>query len=207
MPTIATNTYRLPIAEKLQKGQIIITQSTDNPNVPGNDDALARFAAAQAQLDAASAAFAAIQTQAKQLLAARDIALADWNTSLNGLAGVTESITGGSPEKILSAGFDVRSPKTPKQRVAQVEALQVSFDEVPGYSNLAWKPDPNADIYRIESSPDPVTDESWEECGMSTEAKFRTNGATPGQRRWYRVAAFNNLGLGPWSGPASRPLL
>jgi hypothetical protein len=50
MPTIATNTYRLPVPEKLVRGQTIISQSTDNPNVPGNAGLLATFSDAQSTL-------------------------------------------------------------------------------------------------------------------------------------------------------------
>ena len=47
MSTIAINVSGLPLADKLVKGQDIITKSTNNPAVPGNATLLAAFVAAQ----------------------------------------------------------------------------------------------------------------------------------------------------------------
>jgi hypothetical protein len=100
MANIAINTSKLPIASKLVKGQDIITKSTNNPDVPGNTTVLAAFSAAQAALDAANAAVEANRQLAKQLMTARENALAVWNTAITGLAGFTESATEGDAEKI-----------------------------------------------------------------------------------------------------------
>ena len=116
MPTIAANTYRLPIVDKLLQGAVIIAKSTDNPEVLGNEAAVTRLAAAQAAFAAANLAFEAIRLQAKELLTARDTAVAEWNSAINSLAALTESITNGNPAKILGTGFGVRSPKSPTQR-------------------------------------------------------------------------------------------
>ena len=207
MPTIAANTYRLPIAQKLARGQTIITKSTDNPNVPGNATVLATLSAAQEALAAANADFEAIQLLAKQRLAVRDAALAVWNASINSLAAFTECATGSDPAKILSAGFDVRSAKTPQRPVQQIINVQVSYTGNPGYSEVLWKRDPDADAYRVQRSPEVITETSWEEVGTVTEAKYGGNGATPGQKCWYRIAGINRLGQGPWSEPALRPVM
>ncbi len=207
MPTVAANTYRLPIVDKLVKGQTIISLSTDNPNVPGNEAALATFAAVQADLAEAHAAYFSAVTTAQQLLTVRDGLVAKWNAAVNGLAGFTECATGGVPEKILSAGFDVRSGKTPPRPVAQITRVSVAYTGTPGYSDVTWRRDPHADAYRLQWSPEEITDDGWREIGVVTEASFHGNGATPGQRCWYRVAGVNRLGQGPWSEPALRPVM
>lgn len=207
MPTIATNTYRLPIVEKLGKGATIISMSTDNPNVPGNEAALAAFAAVQAELAAANAAYFSAVTTAQALLTVRDGLVVKWNSALNGLAGFTECATGGKPVKILGAGFDVRSGKSPPRPVTQITRVAVAYTGTPGYSDVTWQRDPHADAYRVQWSPEEITDDGWREIGVVTEASFRGNGATPGQRCWYRVAGVNRLGQGPWSDPALRPVM
>ena len=207
MATIAINTYKLTIPEKLIKGQDIITKSTSNPNVPGNTTVLATFNTAQAAFTAANAACEANRQAGKQLTATRDAAEATWNTALTGLAGFTESATDGIVDKILSAGFDVKREPTPPQPVTQVMDVRVSFNGMPGYSNVAWKRDGNADAYVVERSADPITATSWDNVGTVAEAKYTGNGATPGQKYWYRVAAVNRLGQGPWSEPALRPVM
>lgn len=207
MSIIALNVSKLPIADKLVKGQDIITKSTSNPNTPGNAAALATFSAAQAALTAANAAYEANRQSATALLAARDNALENWNTTLIGLGGVTESVTGGVAEKMLSAGFDVRAEPRPAQPVAQVQDVRVSYNGNPGYSNVRWDREVNADAYLVQCSPDPITETSWRNLGTVTEAKFSGNGATPGVKCWYRVSAVNRLGQGPWSEPALRPVM
>ena len=207
MSNIALNTSKLPIADKLVKGQDIITKSTSNPNVPGNTAPLAAFSTAQTALTAANSAYEANRQEAAMLMTARDNALNTWNTTLVGLAGFTESATGGDAEKIQSAGFDIRATPTPPQPVAQVANVRVSFNGTPGYSDVRWDRDPQADAYMVQCSPDPITDASWKNMGTVAEAKYTGNGATPGQKCWYRIAGVNRLGQGPWSEPALRPVM
>ncbi len=207
MSNIALNTSKLPITGKLVKGKTIITKSTNNPNVPGNTAALALFSTAQEDLDAANAAYEAAKQQLAMLQTARDNALNQWNTTLVGLAGVTESATGGDAEKIQSAGFDVRATPTPPQPVGQVANVRVSFNGTPGYSDVRWDRETNADAYMVQCSADPITEAGWRNMGTMTEAKFTGNGATPGQRCWFRIAGVNRLGEGPWSEPALRPVM
>ena len=116
MAIIAINTSQLPIPQKLIRGQDIITKSTSNPNVPGNTALLTAFSTQQAAFTAANAAYEANRQDARELLSARDAALEAWNGALTGLAGFTESATGGDETKILSAGFGVRAPATHPSR-------------------------------------------------------------------------------------------
>ena len=51
LSTIAINVSGLPLADKLVKGQDIITKSTNNASVPGNATVLGTFVAAQAELE------------------------------------------------------------------------------------------------------------------------------------------------------------
>ena len=72
---------------------------------------------------------------------------------------------------------------------------------------MSWKRDRHASAYRVQRSPERITDTSWEEMGTVTEASYIGNGVIPGQQYWYRVAAVNRLGQGPWSQPALRPVM
>lgn len=77
----------------------------------------------------------------------------------------------------------------------------------PGSFRVRWKRDAHASAYRVQRSPEPITDTSAEDIGTVTQATYTGNGVIPGQRYWYRVAAVNRLGQGPWSMPALRPVL
>ena len=208
MPTIAANTYRLPITEKLMRGNLIIDNSTDNPDVPGNEACVAQLVAAQAALDAASLAYSILQCRASALLAARNRAVTEWDAAVNSLASLTESITGGDPEAILGSGFDIRSPKTPTRPMERVIRVKVACSNLPGYTDLTWKSQRSASVYHIQccSENDPERG-PWSDSGFSTEARFTANGATPGKVCWYRIAAINSLGQGMWSDPARRPVM
>ncbi len=201
------NTSKLPIVQKLVKGQEIITMSTGNPAAPGNTALLAALTAAQTTLTVTNAAYEEARQAAKQALAARETALAAWNLALVPLAAFTESATGGDAEKILSTGFDVRSEPTAPYPVQQILNVKVSFTGMPGHSEVRWKREANAEAYVLERSPDPITATSFENVGTVTEAKYEGNGAVPGQKYWYRVAGVNRLGQGPWSEPALRPVM
>lgn len=207
MANIAMNTSKLSIPEKLGKGQEIITMSTANPAVPGNTALVTALSTAQAALVAANAAFEQGRQDCKQMMAARDAALVEWNAAVNGLAAFTESATGGDPTEILSTGFAVKAQPSPPQPVAQVLNVRVAFTGDPGYSEVSWKKESNADAYVVECSQEPITDASWRNMGTVVGVKYVGNGAIPGQKCWYRVAAVNRDGRGPWSEPALRPVM
>ena len=207
MAIIATNTNKLPIPTKLVKGQDIITKSTGNPNAPGNAASLAAFSNTQADLVAANEAHVAALGNLDTLMAARTAALDNWKTALNGLAGVTQNATGGDETKILSTGFDVRRAPTPPPPAGAPGPLTVKLNGSPGVTKLSWPPVTDAKSYLVEQSPDPITPTSWVQVDTPTKASCELDGADPGKVYWYRVAAVSPSGAGPWSGPASRPVM
>lgn len=207
MAIIASNVSILTLPQKLVKGQQIITMSTGNTNVPGNTALVTALTTTQAALTAANDSYEEARQALKGLLSARELALINWNIAVANLAAFTESATGGDADKILTTGFDIRATPVPPQPVTQVENVKVTFNGMPGYSEVRWKRQTNAEAYAVSRSPDPITATSWENEGTVTEAKYTGNGATPGQKYWYRVAAVNKLGQGPWSEPALRPVM
>ena len=207
MAIIAINVSTLTLPQRLVKGQQIITMSTGNTNVPGNTALVTALTAAQAVLNTGNNAYEEARQTLKGLLATRDAGLVNWNIAVTNLAAFTESATAGDADKILTTGFDVRSAGTPPQPVTQVENVKVTYTGMPGYSAVQWKRETNADAYVVERSPEPITATGWDNVGTVTEAKYTGNGATPGQKYWYRVAAVNKLGQGPWSEPALRPVM
>lgn len=180
---------------------------TNNANVPGNGPALAVLSAAVAELTTSNAAFEEARQTAKHLLAVRNTAQDNFMAAATALGVFTESATGGDAEKILSAGFDIKSDPVPPQPVQQILNVRVSFNGTPGYSDVRWKRDAAADAYVVECCQDPITPEGWMNSGTVVETKFTGNGAIPGKACWYRVAGVNRLSQGPWSEPALRPVM
>ena len=194
-----------PLLEKLNKGQLVIAKGTNNPDAPGNAALLAEFIEVQAELKAAAAAAEAARQTSIQRTAEQATVEKKWRARLNALASFTEAVTGGDAVKILGAGFDVRATATPTPVPEAVGAVIVKLNGTPGHSKLTWEPLPEADGYLVQGSPDLSSEENWVAAGLTTKASMAANGASPGQHYWYRVAAFNSAGLGPWSEPGVAP--
>lgn len=207
MSNITILVANLTLLQKLSRGADVIEKQNGNTNVPGNEPLLAAFSATQQGLLDADAAVTAHKTKGQQLMSERDTALDAWMQAITALAAFTESATGGDPAKILSAGFGVKGQPSPEQPVDQVQNVRVTFNGEPGKSLVRWKRDSNADAYVIQCCQDPIVDSEWVYLATTPEPKFTGNGAIPGKRCWYRVAAVNRLGQGPWSEPALRPVM
>jgi hypothetical protein len=207
MNKIKINAARMSVPSKLVRGQVIIEQSTGNPNVPGNQTLLAAFATMQAELSAAQQAAAEARGIARQRTTVLTTTEIKWRDALNALAAFTESATGGAPVKLQSAGFDIRAEPGPTPLLGTVFSLNVRLNGSPGHARLKWKGIAEARGYLVEGSADWSDESNWRPAGISMRTSFEANGATPGQPYWYRVAAFNTAGIGPWSAPASRPVM
>ena len=207
MSQIKIGVTGLPIGDKILRGQNIITKSTGNPNVPGNTVPLAAFAAKQTAFQTAVADAIAKREAAKNATLAQDVAEGLWRASLTLLAAFTENATGGDAVKFTTAGFEARGGNTPTPVPEQVLSVNVFLNSTPGHSRVTWGGVERADGYLVQGSPDPITPTSWTQPIVSTKTAYPANGAAPGQKYWYRVAAFNAAGQGPWSAPAERPVM
>jgi hypothetical protein len=207
MSMIKINVSTLNKQMKAARGLQIIAAQTGNPNVPGNTVPLADFATEQTSLEEALALMAATRIAALEATAAADAAVVRWLEKLTMLAAFTETATGGDAAKIISAGFQVKAGRTPAQLLPAVEGLLVELNGEPGHADLSWTPIPGATGYMAQGSPDPITPTSWTNPAVTTKAFMVANGAAPGEAYWYRVAAFNAKGQGPWSAVAPRPVM
>lgn len=207
MSKIAIKISKLTVLEKIGKIQTILSNSTNNPLVPGNADEVADLNTALTALVAANAAYEDARTACREALSERDAALATCVTKLFALAGVTEAITEGDETAILSAGFDVVAPRTPTQPLEAPQSVKAETNGSPGHTVVTWEPLPGAKSYQVQKTIDPDAQGGWETIATPTKAIANTNGVTPGTRAWYRVAGINAKGLGAWSEPTPRPVM
>lgn len=207
MPIITTHTSRLPVLEKCVRGQIIIGMSTDNPRVPGNAAAVAAFSALQDELVATNAALEVARSTLNELLAKRDTAEKRWDRGVAQLAVTTEALTNSNPVDILSTGFGVRPTDGRPQPLPAPGGLQAATNGSPGKTKLRWDGSHGAVIYLIEMSLDAGDPVTWKFKTTSTKTSCEVEGAEPGKPAWFRIAAVNAIGQGPWSGPAQRPVM
>ena len=209
MSKIKVNVSTLPVPQKLFRGEQFINMGTSNPNVPGNVTLITALTTAQTALDNAEEAMDQARNTSKQKTADRDTALAAWMTAVTNLAGFTQSATGGNAGKILSAGFDVANPPVPLPvpELVAVTGVTVALNGTPGHSKVNWNAVGGADGYLVQGSADPITPTSWQMPQIAMKLMCDTNGATAGEKYWYRVAAFNGGGQGPWSSVTERPVM
>lgn len=204
---IACNVRNLTIPVKIVKSTDLILKGTNNPLVPGNADEITDLTARQTALVAANNAYEAARTACKQALSARNDAAAAWLGSVYALAGATEAITGGNETAILSAGFDVVSPRTPPQPLYAPLNLRVETNGRPGVTKTSWEPLYGAKTYILQRCPDPIEEAKWTTIATPTRADCETDGCQPGKQSWFRAAGVNPKGQGPYSEPAPRPVM
>lgn len=209
MARVKMNVSKLSAAQRLIRSAEVQAMSASNPNVPGNGPVLAELATAQTALQAALLACEEARNIAKQRTAECHAAMAAWMTAMTNVASFTQSATGGDAGKILSAGFEVCNPPTPLPvpPLVAVSGVTAALNGQPGHSVVSWNPVPGADGYLVQGSPDPFTATSWLWPEIAMTTRCECNGANPGQKYWYRVAAFNASGQGPWSSPTERPVM
>ena len=60
-----------------------------------------------------------------------------------------------------------------------------------------------SDSYIVDQSTVPLGSSAWQFVGCATKAQMTIKGLSSGTRYWFRVAAVNAAGQGPWSQPVS----
>lgn len=205
MAIVITNISGLNVADKTQKGGTIISMSTDNPLVPGNGPTLAAFQARQAALVSRNALVLTTRELLRQQTADRDSVELEWDDACLTLAAFTQTATDGNEVAILSTGFGVRRPNTPKPPLTAPTGLTVSTNGAPGKSKLRWVPVDGAVSYLVECGADPES--GFAQVLAPTKTNVEVGGAVPGKVCWFRVAAIGAGGQGPWCTPVQRPVM
>jgi hypothetical protein len=156
--------------------------------------------AAQAKLTTSDNA----QTASKQATSDKDAAIAALLAAVSQLATYVDLTAAGDESKIMSAGMNVRSQRSPQATPDQVANVSVTAGDSAGELDLQWDPSQNAKSYEVHVSPDPVTNASWNSQPSVTKSKTVVSGMASGTRVWSRVRAINSAGQGAWSSPISK---
>jgi hypothetical protein len=143
----------------------------------------------------------------QQLLLRQEETEKNWDRGISQFASLTEALANGDPSAILSTGFGVRGRNARPQHLPAPTQLRASTNGVPGRTELRWRGVRGATFYLIEMSLGPGIDGPWKQVLTSTTASCELDGAEPGKPAWFRVAAVNPAGPGPWSQPIPRPVV
>lgn len=163
------------------------------PNVAGKTDA-----ALQAHADVESlkiALKAALRRRDEKVRAARDAASA--------AAGLVSIVTNGNPAAMLAAGLDIVRDKQPVGLPAapgQMRVLPVDFE---GTVRLRWKRPVRRCDFIVEATTDPAAQTGWKRQLTCFKQTCTVKDLAGGKKYWFRVAAANAHGQGPWSQPVS----
>jgi len=142
-----------------------------------------------------------------QMVVARDRIEKRWDATIALLAGFTQAATGGNPTAMVGAGFGVRGVNAKPQPLPAPDNVTALTNGRPGRTKLTWEGVDGAVIYLVEMSLNPDEPVNWNPMEPTTKISCEVDGAEPGKHAWFRVAAVNAAGQGPWSAPARRPVM
>jgi hypothetical protein len=164
----------------------------------GHDVAARTDEAAQAHADVENlkaALKAALARRNQKVRAARDAAT-------YAASGITAA-TAGDPAAMLAAGLGVVRDKQPvglPAAPAQLRALATDFE---GTARLRWKRSVRRCSFAVEATTDPSAQTGWKRQLICFKQSCEVKGLESGKKYWFRIAASNAHGQGPWSQPAS----
>ena len=203
---------RLNLKEKSDSDLLLYAQQheaavTGNASFTPLLPAAAAFTPVRAAFATALGDFNTKQSAAKQATQVKDTARLALEGMLTQRGSYVELTAAGMDDPaaaIESAGFEVKSSKTPPAAPAPVQNLSITAGDNAGELDLQWDPVEGASTYEVQISPDPVTQTSWIPQKSVTKSKKVVLGLTSGAKMWARVCGVGPGGTGAWSDLASK---
>ena len=203
---------KLNLREKPDSDLLLFAQEHEaatlgNANFTTPLPAATAFTPVRAAFATALGDFNTKQAAARQATTVKDtarLALEDILTQRGNYVELTAASASDPAAVIQSAGFGVKSGKTPPGVPDMVQSLSVTAGDNAGELDLQWDPVVGASTYEVHISPDPVTQTSWIPQKSVTKSKKAVLGLTSGAKMWARVCGVGPGGTGAWSDPASK---
>lgn len=188
---------RLNAVQLVARSLFIEERLQANPDFPSLSPSLAEIATKREALQQAitEAADGGRTATAKREQRRRDLKLA-----IDALAGDVISQAGDDAEKILGAGFFVRSFSRSKEGLPTPLKLRARISEHVGEARLDWATTRGAALYVVEHnavSPDDAG--AWKQVAETTRIRQVVSGLTSAKEHWFRVRAIGTTGRSPWS--------
>ena len=152
------------------------------------------------------AAVAAAETLLQTLRLERDSMRKSLETSLAARGGYVEKAAGGEEAGIVSAGFQIQSPRTSTTALAAPDRLSATMGDHSGEIDLTCHAVLRARAYIIEmrEHSDLSAPGLWRQAKISARSSASITGLTPGQRYAFRIRALGPNDLeSPWSAEVS----
>jgi hypothetical protein len=152
---------------------------------------------------AAVAKVESLKTTLRAALVKRDKKVAAMRLHTTRAATAITDATGGDPAAMLASGVGVARVKQAVGKPGAPTLMRVISTESEGAVSLRWKRPVRRCVFIIQMTTAPAATRGWKQVDISTRQSCTVTGLKSGPKCWFRVAATNAHGQGPWSQPVS----
>ncbi len=110
-------------------------------------------------------------------------------------------VTAENNSDVLAGGLELPKPKRPKGKPGVPTRLRGQASRFSGAVELRWKRPLRRCFFVVQFTSDPSVETGWKFLLTCSNAKCHVEGLRPGTQYWFRIAAGNAHGKGPWSSP------
>lgn len=192
----------LSVNDKISKARTIVTAMTGNAYFTTPTPALTTVTDATDALDAAQQALDGSKIKTDL----RNTAETTLDVLMSGLQGYVDAVAMKNTEIVLSAGFDVRHPRTPAVILDAPTGITAVNTQIEGQVKLKWDSCKGASLYMVQmavDNPMPNPGPDWQLVQQSHKANVLIENLQPGTKYIFRVAVINAAGISGWSVVAS----
>ncbi len=171
----------------------------------GQRQKLARHPVADMAAEAADAVTEVeiLKATLRTALAKRDEKVAAMRAHTTTAALLINMMTDGNPAALLAAGVGVKKAKQPVGKPGAPTLMRVVSTESEGAVSLRWKRPVRRCVFLIQMTTAPAATRGWKQVAHSIRQSCTVTGLKSGAKCWFRVAANNAHGQGPWSQPVN----
>jgi hypothetical protein len=149
----------------------------------------------------AQARVEALRLELRSALSDRHVKVRAARAAVTRAAMFVSSETRGDAAGLLAAGLEIESAKRPVGRPSAPEQLRATATEFEGVVQLRWKRPVRRCAFLVQMTRDPAAADGWKQVTVSIRQSCEVTGLASGEKHWFRVAATNTQGQGPWTGP------
>lgn len=187
-----------PVPFVIEKMRYVILKLTGNLAFPTPVPALA---ALTGLTDSLETKYQEALTGARDKKALMRIALKELQTAASTLTGYVQSASAGDEGLILSAGFDVKSPRTPVGILPPPVNVRSVFGAQEGDIIVRYGGVRGRLVYKVQMNATPGDESKWVDFTYTGRNRFIANGLESGKLYAFRVASLSAEGLGSYSDP------
>ena len=113
------------------------------------------------------------------------------------------SRSGGDAGELLASGLELELPKRPVGAPAAPGNVRAGALDHEGEVRLQWQRPVRRCTFEIEMTRDRAAERGWKPAAICIQQTCVVKNLESGEKYWFRIAAINAHGRGPWSQPAS----